>query len=232
MGSGAGVLRVVIADDSYLVREAIAHVLAGEPGLELVATCADGDALSAAIELEHPDVVLTDARMPPSGDREGITIANRLRETHPGLGVVLMSQYASAAYAHELLAGGFDGRAYLLKDGIRDRHQLVTALETVAAGGSIIDSKIARTLFAARSGPGDSPLAGLTPREREVLAAIAEGRSNQAIAGQLDLSKRAVEKHINSIFEKLGVSDAGDVSRRVAAALIYVAERDGADPAG
>ena len=231
MGSGAGVLRVVIADDSYLVREAIAHVLSTEPGLELVATCADGDALIAAIEVEHPDVVLTDARMPPSGDQEGITVANRLRETHPELGVVLMSQYASAAYAHELLAGGPDRRAYLLKDGVRDRHQIVTALETVAAGGSIIDSKIVRTLVAARAGSGDSPLDGLTPRELEVLAAIAEARSNQAIAEQLDLTKRAVEKHINAIFEKLEVSDAGDISRRVAAALIYVAEQGGPEPA-
>jgi DNA-binding NarL/FixJ family response regulator len=232
VGSGAAVLRVVIADDSYLVREAIAHVLASEPGLELVATCADGEALLAAIDVERPDVVLTDARMPPSGDREGITIANCLRETHPQLGVVLMSQYASASYAHDLLAGGSDRRAYLLKDGIRDRHQLVTALETVAAGGSIIDSKIVRTLIAARADSGDSPLDALTPRELEVLAAIAGGRSNQAIAGQLGLTKRAVEKRINAIFEKLGVSDDGDVSRRVAAALIYIAERDGPDPEG
>ena len=230
MGSGAA-LRVVIADDSYLVREAIAHVLSTEPGLELVATCADGEALMAAIELEQPDVVLTDARMPPSGDQEGITIANRLRESHPQLGVVLMSQYASAAYAHRLLAGGSDRRAYLLKDGVRDRHQLVTALETVAAGGSIIDSKIVRTLIAAREHSGDSPLGALTPRELEVLAAIAEGRSNEAIAEQLELTKRAVEKHINAIFEKLEVSNAGDVSRRVAAALIYIAEQDGGGPA-
>jgi DNA-binding NarL/FixJ family response regulator len=221
----SGVLRVVIADDSYLVREAIAHVLSTEPGLEIVATCEDGEELLAAIEAERPDVVLTDARMPPSGDQEGITVANRLRETHPELGVVLMSQYASAAYAQRLLAGGSDRRAYLLKDGVRDRHQLITALETVAAGGSIIDSKIVRTLIAARAGPGDSPLDVLTSRELEVLGALAEGRSNQLIAEQLGLTKRAVEKHINAIFEKLGVSDAGDVSRRVAAALIYIAER-------
>jgi DNA-binding NarL/FixJ family response regulator len=214
----------VIADDSYLVREAIAHVLSTEPGLELVATCEDGETLMAAIEAERPHVVLTDARMPPSGDQEGVTVANRLRETHPELGVVLMSQYASAAYARNLLAGGSDRRAYLLKDGVHDRHQLITALETVAAGGSIVDSKIVRTLIAARLGSGDSPLNGLTPRELEVLAAIAEGQSNQAIAEQLGLSKRAVEKHIHAIFEKLEVSDAGDVSRRVAAALIYIAE--------
>jgi DNA-binding NarL/FixJ family response regulator len=222
---GSRVLRVVIADDSYLVREAIAHVLSTEPGLELVATCEDGDTLMAAIEAERPHVVLTDARMPPSGDQEGVTVANRLRETHPELGVVLMSQYASAAYARNLLAGGSDRRAYLLKDGVHDRHQLITALETVAAGGSIVDSKIVRTLIAARLGSGDSPLNGLTPRELEVLAAIAEGQSNQAIAEQLGLSKRAVEKHIHAIFEKLEVSDAGDVSRRVAAALIYIAEQ-------
>jgi len=222
---GSDVLRVVIADDSYLVREAIAHVLSTEPGLELVATCEDGEELMAAVEAEHPHVVLTDARMPPSGDQEGITVANRLRETHPELGVVLMTQYASAAYAQKLLAGGSDRRAYLLKDGLRDRHQLITALETVAAGGSLVDSKIVRTLIAARLGSGDSPLDELTPRELEVLAAIAEGRSNQAIAEQLVLSKRAVEKHINAIFEKLEVSDAGDVSRRVAAALVYIAER-------
>ena len=225
MGSGA--LRVVIADDSYLMREAIAHVLAAEPGLELVASCEDGDALMAAIEAERPDVVLTDMRMPPSGEQEGIDIANRLRETHPQLGVVLVSQYASPQFAQRLLEGGSDRRAYLLKEGVRDRHQLVTALRTVAAGGSLIDAKVVTELLAERLGTDGSPLNELTPRELDVLTAVAGGKSNQAIAEQLVLTKRGVEKHINAIFAKLGVSDDGDVSRRVTAALIYHAAQGG-----
>ncbi len=141
--------RVVLADDSYLVREAITHVLETESGFELVATCDSGDALLAAVEADAPDVVLTDIRMPPSGDEEGITIANTLRETHPEVGVVVMSQYANPAYAMALLEAGSDRRAYLLKEHLHDRAQLVAALEAVATGGSVVDPKIVEALIAA-----------------------------------------------------------------------------------
>ena len=215
---------MVLADDSYLVREAITHVLETESGFELVATCDSGDALLAAVEADAPDVVLTDIRMPPSGDEEGITIANTLRETHPEVGVVVMSQYANPAYAMALLEAGSDRRAYLLKEHLHDRAQLVAALEAVATGGSVVDPKIVEALIAARS--EDSPLADLTGRELEILSRIAQGKSNQAIADELVLSKRAVEKHINAVFLKLGLARTEEVSRRVMAALIYLAQQE------
>jgi DNA-binding NarL/FixJ family response regulator len=219
------VIRVLLADDSYLVREAIAHVLETEPGFELVASVDNGDALLAAVETEAPDVVLTDIRMPPSGDDEGITAANRLRHTHPDIGVVVVSQYADPRYGLALLEGGSDRRAYLLKERLHDRRQLITALQTVVDGGSVVDSKVVDALIAARVGAEDSPLAELTHRELEILSEIAQGKSNQAIADELVLTKRAVEKHINAIFLKLGLSRAEDVSRRVKAALIYLSQR-------
>ena len=222
----ARTLRVVLADDSYLVREAVAHVVASEPGLELVATCDDGEALLAAVDSENPDVVLTDIRMPPSGDEEGIAIANRLRETHPEVGVVVVSQYSSPRYALRLLEAGSDRRAYLLKERLRNRSQLIAALRTVADGGSVVDSKVVDALIASRSPEAGSPLSELTRRELEILGHIAEGKSNQAIGKTLVLSKRAVEKHINSIFLKLGLSPDLDVSRRVKAALIYIADQN------
>jgi DNA-binding NarL/FixJ family response regulator len=225
------VIRVVLADDSYLVREAIAHVLESEPGYALVASCDNGDALLAAVDAEQPDVVLTDIRMPPSGDQEGIRVANRLRETHPRLGVVVVSQYADPRYGIALLEGGSDRRAYLLKERLRDRAQLVGALEAVVDGRSVVDAKVVEALVAAQVHADDSPLGELTPREREILSVIAEGKSNQAIAEELFLTKRAVEKHINAIFLKLDVSRDEDVSRRVKAALIYLAERERDEPA-
>ncbi len=224
-------IRVVVADDSYLMREAITHVLEGEAGFELVATCDSGDALLAAVESEAPDVVLTDIRMPPSGDDEGIAIANRLRKTHPQLGVVVMSQYADPRYGIALLKGGSDRRAYLLKERLHDRAQLVGALATVANGGSVVDSKVVEALIAARSRSEGSLLGELTGRELEILSKIAQGHSNQAIADELALSKRAVEKHINAIFLKLDLSRAEDVSRRVKAALIFLSQQDQEPPA-
>jgi DNA-binding NarL/FixJ family response regulator len=229
--AGGRPIRVILADDSYLVREAIAHVLATEDDFELVATCDSGESLLAAVASEAPDVVLTDIRMPPSGDDEGITIANRLRETHPELGVVVMSQYADPRYGIALLEGGSDRRAYLLKERLHDRAQLVGALAAVASGGSVVDSKVVEALIAARVRREGSPLGELTERELEILSEIAQGKSNQAIADELVLTKRAVEKHINAIFLKLGLSRAEDVSRRVKAALIYLSQQDEEAPA-
>ena len=215
-------LRVVLADDSYLVREAITHVLATEPGFVLVATCDNGEALLAAVDAEQPDVVLTDIRMPPSGDDEGITVANRLRATHPHIGVVVVSQYADPRYGVSLLEGGSDRRAYLLKERLHDRAQLVAALAAVAEGGSVVDPKVVESLISARMRNEESPLSELTDRELEILSEIAQGKSNQAIADRLVLTKRAVEKHINAIFLKLGLPQDDEVSRRVKAALIYL----------
>ena len=224
-------IRVVLADDSYLVREAITHLLDSEPGFTLVATCEDGDSLLAAVEDERPDVVLTDIRMPPSGDDEGIRVANRLRELHPDVGVVVVSQYANPQYGVALLEGGSERRAYLLKERLHDRTQLLTALSTVADGGSVVDSKVVEALIFAQVRDEASPLAELTPRELEILSEIAQGKSNQAIADHLVLSKRAVEKHINAIFLKLDLTHDEDVSRRVKAALIYLSQRSTAEPA-
>jgi DNA-binding NarL/FixJ family response regulator len=226
--AAAAPLRVVLAEDSYLVREALAHLLAGTPEVELVAVCENADELMAAVESEVPDVVLTDIRMPPSLEDEGIAVANRLRETHPGMGVVVVSQYAMPQFALALLERGSDGRAYLLKERLSDRAQLVAALRAVAEGGSVVDAKVVESLIAARARADASPVADLTPREREILSEIAQGKTNQAIAEQLFLTKRAVEKHINAIFVKLGLTNAEDFSRRVKAALIYLAqESDG-----
>jgi DNA-binding NarL/FixJ family response regulator len=217
-------LRVVLADDSYLVREAIAHVLDDAPGVDVIAVCADVDSLRLAIEAEHPDVVVTDIRMPPTRDDEGLRVAAELRDSHPEIGVVVLSQYLEPRYALDLLARGSDGRAYLLKERIHDRTDLTAAIEATAAGSSVIDAKVVEMLVTARSRVADSPLAGLTPRERAILGEIAQGKSNSAIAQSLTLSKRAVEKHINSLFTKLELPEAEDVSRRVKAALLFLAD--------
>jgi DNA-binding NarL/FixJ family response regulator len=217
-------IRVVIADDSLLVREGLAQVLAGQPDIEVVGSYADFPSLLEAIEADPPDLVLTDIRMPPSWSDEGIRVAGLLRETHPAVGVVVLSQYAEPAYALALLESGSDGRAYLLKERVHDRAQLLSALETVAGGGSVVDPKIVDVLVAAQTRAEQSSLAELTPREREVLAQIAQGKSNSAIADSLVLTKRAVEKHINSIFSKLHLSEAEDASKRVKATLAFLSE--------
>lgn len=222
-------IRVVLAEDSLLVREGLQQLLEGASGVDVVAACADLDSLLEAIERERPDVVMTDIRMPPSNTDEGVRVAARLRQTAPEVGVVVLSQYDEPRYVLKLLESGSDGRAYLLKERIRDRGQLSAAIHTVAAGGAVIDPKIVEVLVAARARAENSPLKALTPREREVLAEIAEGKSNAAIAESLVLTKRAVEKHIRSIFMKLGLADADDVSKRVKAALLFLSETAGAE---
>jgi DNA-binding NarL/FixJ family response regulator len=213
-----------MAEDSYLVREGLGELLATDPEIELVAVARDAAELVAAVERERPDVVLTDVRMPPGLEREGIQVAGQLRETHPEIGVVVLSQYADASYALELLAGGSGGRAYLLKERVGDRAEIGAAIRAVAEGGSVIDAKIVDALIAERARAADSRLGDLTAREREVLAEVAAGKSNAAIAEGLFLTKRAVEKHINAIFLKLNLRESEDVSRRVKAALIFLAE--------
>jgi len=226
---GAQPVRVIVAEDSYVIREFLMAALAGSPGVEMVAVCTNGKELQKAIDTWEADVVLTDIRMPPSGCQEGVRIAAELRETHPEIGVVVLSQYAEPAYAIGLLEQGTGGRAYLLKERIRDKADLIAAILTVARGGSVIDPTIVDVLIEARSKAAASRLSELTPRERELLAEIAAGKSNGAIAESLVLTKRAVEKHVNSIFAKLNLPETQDVSRRVKATLIFLSE-EGMDP--
>jgi DNA-binding NarL/FixJ family response regulator len=214
---------VVLADDDYLVRQGIRRVLEAAPDVVVVAECADGAELLAVVDADPPDVVVTDVRMPPSGADEGIRIANRLRRSHPEIGVVVLSQFVEFEYALALLELGSDRRAYLLKDSVSDRRRVVRALHEVAAGGSAFDSRVVDALVARRRA-GGSLMHTISPREREVLAEVAQGKSNAAIADSLDLSKGAVEKHINSIFAKLGLAGAQDVSQRVKAALMFLDE--------
>jgi DNA-binding NarL/FixJ family response regulator len=222
--------RVVLAEDNYIAREGIGQLLSMLADIELVGVCSDLDALLAAVEAERPDVVVTDIRMPPTGTDEGIRAAATLRDTHPEIGVVILSQHDDPAYALALLESGSEGRAYLLKERVHDRGQLAAAVAEVARGGSVIDAKIVEALVRARSRSESSPLAELTTRERDVLAEIATGKSNAAIAESLVLTKRAVEKHINAIFMKLGLAQADDVSKRVKATLIFLADGETAEP--
>ena len=224
-------VRVVIADDNLLVREGLEHVLAGQGAIDVVASCEDLPSLLEAVESTQPDVVLTDIRMPPSRSNEGIQAATALRDSHPSVGVIVLSQYAEPTYALTLLEAGSDGRGYLLKERLHDGAQLRSAIETVAEGGSVIDPKVVELLVEATAHATDSPLAGLTQREREVLAEIAQGKSNAAIGESLVLTKRSVEKHINSIFLKLDLADLELVSKRVKAALLFLADEANARPA-
>jgi DNA-binding NarL/FixJ family response regulator len=220
---------VVLGEDSYIVREGLQQVLARAPQIVVEAGCGDIDSLQREVEARQPDVVVTDIRMPPTETDEGIRLAAHLRAAHPEIGVVVLSQYSDPGYVLALLEAGSDGRAYLLKERVHDRGQLVAAIEAVASGESVIDPKIVEVLVAAKARAARSPLSELTPRELEVLAAIAEGKSNSAISDALVLSKRAVEKHINSIFLKLNLSHspgARDVSLRVKAALLFLSESD------
>ena len=216
-------IRVAIADHSVFVLEGLQQLLAAHQSIEVVASCDDMPSLLQAVDTVQPDVVVSDIRMPPSRTDEGIQIAVRLRQLHPDIGVVVLSQYTDPRFALKLLETGSEGRAYLLKERVRDSAQSVAAIESVAAGGSVIDPKIVDVLVAAKARPPPA-LAKLTPRERDVLAEIAQGKSNTAIAKSLVLSKRAVEKHIHSIFSSLCFSEAEDVSKRVKAALLLLAE--------
>ena len=219
-------IRIVLAEDSYLVREGLRRLLETQPDLQVAAVCGDLDSLLAAVATQRPDVVVTDIRMPPSGQDEGIQAARRLRETSPEVAVVVLSQYAEPGYALALLESGADRRAYLLKERVDDLEQLASAIRTVASGGSVVDSKIVEALVAARTGAEPSALDELTPRELDVLREMAEGANNAAIAASLVLSERSVEKVIHSIFLKLGLGWETAVHKRVKAVLLYLAERE------
>ena len=223
-------IRVVVGEDEYLIREALQKILAGVADIDVVRFAADADSLLAAVEEEEPDAVLTDIRMPPTHTDEGIRVAQTLRTSHPSIGVVVLSQFADPDYALTLLDAGSAGRAYLLKERVSAPGELIAAIEAVVEGGSVIDPKVVEVLVRARSLGAQSPLATLTPREREVLAELAQGKSNAAIASSLVLTKRAVEKHINSIFLKLELPSPDDVSRRVKAALLFLASGESQPP--
>jgi len=224
--SCAMAVRVVLAEDNYLVREGVRKLVESEPDLDVVGVCEDYDTLLATAEAELPDVVVTDIRMPPTGTDEGIRAASVLRERHPHMGVVVLSQYSEPAYALSFLDGGSKGRAYLLKERVSDIGQLAGAIREVAAGGSVIDPVVVDSLVAARARPDDSPLRRLTVREKEILSEMAQGKNNAAVATALVLSERAVEKHINSIFSKLALSQEPDVHRRVKAVLLFLSSQD------
>jgi DNA-binding NarL/FixJ family response regulator len=215
-------IRLVLAEDSYLVREGVRRLLETRPELDVVATCHDLPSLLAAVEAASPDVVLTDIRMPPDERDEGIRAARELRKSRPDVGVVVLSQYAEPGYALDLLESGSERRAYLLKERVADIDQLVTAIEAVAAGGSVIDPKVVERLVAGRS-----PLDELTPRERDVLRAMAQGMNNAAIAAELVIAERSVEKYVHTIFAKLGIAWEENVNRRVKAVLLYLSAGDG-----
>jgi DNA-binding NarL/FixJ family response regulator len=218
-------VRVVFAEDNYLVREGTAALLQASDQVELLGTATTYDELLIAVEELKPEAVLTDIRMPPTNSTEGIEAARRIRGEHPDIGVVVLSQFAEEEYAYELLKDGAAGLGYLLKERVADVEELVRALTEVARGGSVLDPKIVEALVAAKEHLAHSPLARLTDREREVLGHMAQGQNNAAIAKSLFLTERAVEKHINSLFHKLSLTEEPDVHRRVMAVLAFLRDQ-------
>jgi DNA-binding NarL/FixJ family response regulator len=221
-------IRVVFGEENYIARAGILRVLEDEDDIEVVAICGDFDSLRSAVGDERPDVVLTDIRMPPTTTDEGIRLAAELRTTHPDVGVVVLTQYAEPLYATKLLEDASDGRAYLLKERVQYRTDLTRAVREVAAGRSVVDARIVELLLTAqRRREDDSRFNALTSHEQEILALVAEGWSNAAIAERVVITKRAVERHINSIFSKLELGDSEATSKRVKAALLYLAGQAG-----
>jgi DNA-binding NarL/FixJ family response regulator len=219
-------VRVVFAEDNYLVREGTAALLQASDDVDLIGTASALDELLLAVEELKPEVVLTDIRMPPTNTTEGIDAARRIRSDHPNIGVVVLSQFAEEEYAYELLKDGAAGLGYLLKERVANLDELVRALNEVAKGGSVLDPKVVEALVSAKDRMAHSLLATLTDREREVLEHMAQGQNNASIAKSLFLTERAVEKHINSLFHKLGLSEETDVHRRVMAVLAFLRESD------
>jgi DNA-binding NarL/FixJ family response regulator len=219
-------IAVAIAEDNALLRDGLARLISSTKDFELVGTAASYDELLDVVQSSNPDVVVTDIRMPPTGTDEGIRAAAALRDTHPHIGVIVLSQFVSPAYALALLSQGSERRGYLLKDRVADVDDLVDAIRVVHGGGAVIDPKVVEQLVSTSTRRNKAPLDFLTPREREVLGQMAQGKSNAAVASALVLSERAVEKHINSIFSKLHLTEERDVNRRVAAVLLYLTEGD------
>lgn len=219
-------VRVAVAEDNALLRDGLTRLIKATDGFELVGQAMSYDELISLADDHEPDVIVTDIRMPPTGTDEGIRAAVSLRNSHPEIGVIVLSQYVSPDYALALLANGSDRRGYLLKDRVADVDDLVDAIRVVAGGGAVIDPKVVEQLVASSASAEKSPIDFLTPREREVLGEIAQGKSNAAVAAALVLSERAVEKHINSIFSKLSLTEERDINRRVTAVLMYLTGGD------
>jgi DNA-binding NarL/FixJ family response regulator len=217
-------IRIVLAEDSVLMREGVRTLVGLEDDFTLLDVCGDYDALLALVDAHEPDVVITDIRMPPTGTDEGVRAASLLRDTHPLVGVVVLSHYLEPAYALKLLAAGAERRGYLLKERVSDGEQLARAIREIANGGSVVDPRVVEVLLEARSA-ARSPVAALSPRERETLAEMAQGKNNAAIAESLTLGDRAVEKHISAVFTKLGLTEEHAVHRRVKAVLLFLADQ-------
>jgi DNA-binding NarL/FixJ family response regulator len=216
-------VRVALADDSFLAREALTGMLAGMPDVELVAACRDADELRAAFDAARPDIVVTEIPMPPSMTDEGLRLAAELRDSHPETAVIALSDACDASFALALLERGADRRAYLLKEGLHSPRQLLAAIETVSRGGSLIDAKVVDALVRLRQRSASSPIAELSKEERATMVEMARGASNAAIARTLGITQRAVERQIHTIFEKLGLPATRDVNRRVRAVLLFLA---------
>ncbi len=219
-------IRLLLADDSYLIREGVSRLLDGRSELEVVSVAEDLPGLLEAAARLVPDVVVTDVRMPPDHTDEGVRAAAQLREAYPDMGVVVLSQYVDASLAVSLFEQGSAGRAYLLKDRLSDIDELVSAISAVAGGGSAVDSTVVETLVAAQMRAANSPLADLTSREREVLAEMAKGKNNAAIAAAMGIAERSIEKYIHTIFVKLGLAWEADTHRRVKAVVLYLADQE------
>lgn len=222
MGSPLIRTRIVVAEDNLLVREGLVSLLSTVDALEVVGTCASLPELLEAVERHAPDIVLTDIRMPPDHEDEGIRAAALLRVSHPDLGVVVLSQFVEPAYALALLEAGTRGRGYILKDRIDEVDRLAGAIETVRLGGSFIDDDVVDALVRSRTRMVDSPLSVLTARELDVLTEMATGATNSVVASRLDVTEHAVEKHSNAIFSKLGLTEDVEINRRVKAVLMFL----------
>jgi DNA-binding NarL/FixJ family response regulator len=220
----ASAIRVALAEDHALVRDGLTRLVQAQDDFEVVGAASSLPDLLALAEAEAPDVVVTDIRMPPTWVDEGIQAAAWLRANRPETGVVVLSQFATPSLAIALLGDGSAGRAYLLKERVSSANELAAAIRAVAAGGSVIDATVVDDLVRARTGRRNSDLSWLTPRESQILACMAQGRSNAGIAADLGLSERAVEKHINSLFSKLGLVEERDVNRRVKAVLMHLSD--------
>ncbi|HEY2672049.1 MAG TPA: response regulator transcription factor [Rugosimonospora sp.] len=219
-------LRIIIAEDNYLVREGTRRLLEDSGEVQVLAGVGDGDELLTAVDKLRPDAVLTDIRMPPSHQLEGIQAAHTIRQRYPRIGVVVLSQYSDAAYAVQLFRNGTDGLGYLLKASIGELDDLLHALREVSVGRSVVDARVVEQLVDQRVRQAESPLNRLGPRELDVLREMAEGKTNAAIAESLHLSESAIEKYVNTIFAKLGLSEEPKLSRRVAAVLAYLRNLD------
>jgi DNA-binding NarL/FixJ family response regulator len=223
-------LRVVIADDHYLVREGVRQALEATDELRVIAAVGTALELESVVDAELPDAIVSDIRMPPHNRTDGIDAARRIRSAHPEVGVLVLSQYNDPSYARQLLEDGAAGVGYLLKERVGDPTRLIAAVHEVASGGSVVDPEVVASLVARTDRDPDSPTALLTDRERDVLAGMAEGRTNAAIAEQLHLSVSSIEKYSSSIFSKLGLFDEPDTHRRVAAVLTYLDHHGRAQP--